>query len=140
MKGVQELNDFDIKMEKEFRAKVEEFYYYQGDKERYTLDGEWSESELKGSIADEAMKLLQGDKTSPGWIVKTSGRAKIDKDLEFPEFLANKIIDENDIIEKYNSLVDKHRNDPKVKFGICYFDEWCIKEMTKILNNNLVTK
>ena len=140
MKYNNEMTDFDKKMENEFRAKVEEFAYYQGNRERYTLDGEWTEEELKGSILDEAMKLLQGDMKTPGWIVKTSGRAKKDKDLEFPEFLANRIIDEFDIIEEYNKLVDKHRNDPKVKFGICYFDEWSIKIMTKLLNDNLITQ
>lgn len=139
MKNNMELNELDQQFEKEFRAKVEEFAYYQGNRERYTLDGEWSENELKESVTDEAMKILQGDKTNPGWLVKTSGRAKHDKDLEFPEFLANKLIDAYDLVEQYNKLVDKHRNDPQVKFGIHYFDEWSIKEMTKILKDNLVT-
>lgn len=139
MKNNYEMTDYDRKAEDEFRVKVEEFAFYQGNRERYTLDGEWSEEELKGSIVDEAMKILQGDSKTPGWIVKTSGRAKKDKDLEFPEFLANKIIEEYDIVEEYNKLVDKHRNDPQVKFGICYFDEWSIKTMNKILKENLLT-
>ena len=89
---------------------------------------------------DEALKILKGTKDKEGWLTKTADRAKLDRDLDYPEFLANKVIDEYDLIEEYNKQVDKHRNDEVKKFGIHYFDEWCIKIMNKILKDNLITK
>lgn len=132
--------DLDVEFEKEFEQKVKEFSMYQGDIERYTLDREWTEEELKDSVKDEAFKLLNGTNDKTGWTQQTKGRLKYDMDLEYPEFLANRVIDEYDLIEQYNKLADKHRNDKDRKFGIYYFDEWSIKVMTKILKDNLVTK
>ena len=51
---------FEEAQEKEFRVKVEEIAYYQGDLERTTLDGEWTESELKDCLWDEANKFING--------------------------------------------------------------------------------
>lgn len=132
--------DFEDKAENEFRAKVQEFAMYQGNAERYTLDKEWTEDELKEDVMDEALKLLNGTNGSDGWLAKTKGRAKRDKDLDYPEFLANRVIDEYDLIEEYNKQLDKHRNDEVKKFGIHYFDDWCIKIMTKLLKENLLSK
>lgn len=135
-----EFGNFEQKAEDEFRAKVEEIAMYQGNIERYTIDREWTEEELKEDVMDEALKILKGTKDKEGWLTKTTGRAKLDKDLDYPEFLANKVIDEYDLIEEYNKQVDKHRNDEVKKFGIHYFDEWCIKTLNKILKDNLITK
>lgn len=50
--------DYDRAAEEEFKIKCEEIAYYQGDIERTTLDGEWTEQELKDNLWDEANKLL----------------------------------------------------------------------------------
>ena len=132
--------NFEDKVENEFRVKVQEFAMYQGNTERYTLDKEWTEEELKEDVMDEALKILNGANGKDGWLAKTAGRAKRDKDLDYPEFLANRVIEEYDLIEEYNKQVDKHRNDEVKKFGIHYFDEWCIKIMNKLLKENLLSK
>lgn len=135
-----DFSNLDQKAENEFRLKVQEMCMYQGNIERYTLDREWTEEELKDDVMDEAIRLLKGTTDKPGWVEKTKDRAKIDTDLDYPEFLANRVIDEYDLVEEYNKQVDKHRNDENKKFGIHYFDEWCIKIMEKILKDNLLTK
>ena len=57
-----EFGNFEQKAEDEFRAKVEEFAMYQGNIERYTIDREWTEDELKEDVMDEALKILKGTK------------------------------------------------------------------------------
>lgn len=97
---------------------------------RTTLDGEWDEDELVGDVLDECMKIL------PGMTARYTNRAMIDRDMMLPQYMASHICEENDLIEIYNREYDKHRNDGK--FGITYFDEWLSKEITRLVNANLV--
>ena len=129
-----ELSDFEMKQEEEFRKTVESIAYYEGNTERTTLDGEWTESELIENIRDEAMILLEKEKK------ELIAKACYNKDLLLPEFLSDKLINEIDVIEEYNKLVDKHRHDAVKCFGIQYFDKYIISEMRKILKDNLVSK
>ena len=132
------MTSFEEAQEKEFRQAVETLGYYQGDTERTTIDGEWTETDLKEDVMDEAHKLLNTEKT--GWLAKNKGRAVLNKDLLHAEFLCEEFCTEVDLIEIYNKQYDLHRSDPDKKFGIHYFDEYIIKEMTKILKGNLLAK
>jgi hypothetical protein len=133
MKIMNDMTTEELKAEEEFQKKVQEYAIYQGNVERTTLDGEWTESELIDSISDEAIKILKD------WLPKHQGRIRKDKDLDYAEFLVNKLVDESDVVEEYNKAVDKHRNDEKQLFGIVYFDEWTDKNLLRILKENLVT-
>lgn len=128
------LTSLEMQIENNLRKQIGEFGYLTGNKERYTLDGEWSESELEADLQDEAMLLLRV------WTEKNKFRAVKDKDLLYPEFLANKVMEENDLIEMYNKAYDKHRNDKDRKFGIHYFDDVIKTKMNKLLKENLITK
>lgn len=131
--------DYDKAAEEEFRVKCEEIAYYQGDLERVTLDGEWTESELKDDLWDEANKFLKGTKDFKGWLATHKGRAMRDPDLCKVEYLVEDICSRYDLIEVYNKVVDIHRNDEKKLFGIVYFDQIAIAEIEKTLKQNLVT-
>lgn len=132
------LSDFEIQQEKEFHKAVDEIGYYSGTEERRTLDGEWAEDELKADVWDEMNKLLNGDKhtNSKGWLDKNKERALKDYDLVKVDYLTEYIINNNDLVENYNRLYDKHRNDDNKKFGIVYFDEWLVEIGTRTLNQN----
>ena len=78
-------------------------FYYRSTP-RTTLDNEWTEEELRGDIYDECMKLL------PEYEQKYKHKAVYDKDLFKPQYLAEKIISENDLVEAYNREYDKHRD------------------------------
>lgn len=132
--------DYDKEFEEEFKNKVEEMAYYQGDRERTTLDGEWTESELREDIETEARKILHGTDGKTGWLEQNKHRAVYDKSMLHEEYIATAICDKYDIIEVYNKLYDKHRNDKPRLFGIHYFDEIAIIEIKKTLENNLVSK
>lgn len=135
-----DIADFEKAQEEEFKLKVEEIAYYQGEQERVTIDGEWTESELKDDIYEEACKLLNGTKDNKGLAEKYKHRALIDRDLLLPEYITTHICDNHDIIEVYNKLVDIHRNDEKILFGIQYFDEVVRVEVQKVLKENLISK
>jgi len=128
------IDEFEKTQEDEFRNKVIEIAYYQGDRERITLDGEWTESELKDDVYNEAHKILCNE----GYADKYRFRAMIDSNLIIPEYITTHICDNYDVIEVYNRLVDMHRNDEKVLFGIHYFDDIVRKEVLKVLKNNLI--
>lgn len=132
--------DYDIAAEKEFRDKIEEIAYYQGDIERTTLDGEWTESELKDCLWDTAHKYLHGENGKTGWLAFCLGRAIKDESLLKEEFIVEDICSRYDLIEVYNKLLDMHRNDKKKLFGIAYFDQISQEEVAKLLKNNLITK
>jgi hypothetical protein len=102
-----------------------------GSSPRTTLDGEWTEEELAGDIYDECTKAV-GD-----YPQKYKNRAVYDSDLFKPQYLAEKIRNENDdLIEIYNKLYDQHRNENK--FGIHWFDLWVQKQIRHIMSDNLV--
>ena len=132
-----DIKDFERAQEEEFRNKVEEIAYYQGDS---TIDGEWTESELKGDIYDEAHMILHGEPgKNTGWLAFNLGRAVYDNDLLKEEFIVENICERYDLIEVYNRAYDLHRNDKPMLFGIHYFDELARAEIKKLLKNNLVT-
>lgn len=135
-----DIKDFERAQEEEFRNKVEEIAYYQGDSERTTIDGEWTESELKDDIYDEAHMILHGEPgKNTGWLAFNLGRAVYDNDLLKEEFIVENICERYDLIEVYNRAYDLHRNDKPMLFGIHYFDELVQAEIKKLLKNNLVT-
>lgn len=102
-----------------------------GSSPRVTLDGEWTYEELADDIHDECIKLV-GE-----YQQKYKNRAVYDMDLYKPQYLAEKIKDENgDLIEIYNTCADKHRNENV--FNIHWFDEWIHEQIRKILKSNLV--
>lgn len=131
--------DYDRAAEEEFKIKCEEIAYYQGDIERTTLDGEWTEQELKDDLWDEANKFLNGAKESKGWLETHKGRAMRDTDLCKVQYLVEDICTRYDMIEVYNKVVDMHRNDENKLFGIAYFDQIARAEIEKTLKQNLVT-
>lgn len=135
-----DMNDYERAAEKEFRIKCEEIAYYQGDLERTTIDGEWTESELRDDLWDEANKFLNGTKDSKGWLAKHQGRIFRDTDLCKVEYLVEDICSRYDLIEVYNRVVDIHRNDEKKLFGIVYFDQIAVAEIEKTLKQNLITR
>lgn len=136
----EDMDDFEKAREKEFANKCQEVAYYQGDQERTTIDGEWTESELREDVETEALKILNGTNGKKGWLEKNKDAALYDKDLLHPEFIATNICDRFDLIEVYNAAYNKHRNDKPMLFGIHYFDELAVAEVNKVLKNNLVSK
>lgn len=129
--------EVDRDFEKEFEDTCKEVAYYQGDSERTTLDGEWTESELKDDVYDETVKILNGHGGVKGWLEVNKGRAVKDVQMTKAEFIANKIADTYDLVVVYNNVADKHRNDEHRMFGIHYFDELVHIEVNKILKANL---
>lgn len=132
--------DYDIAAEKEFRDKIEEIAYYQGDIERTTLDGEWTEQELKDDLWDEANKIINGTKDTKGWLEIHKDRAMVDTELYKVEYIVEDICTRYDLIEVYNKVVDMHRNDEPKLFGIAYFDQIARAEIEKTLKQNLLTE
>lgn len=102
-----------------------------GSSPRVTLDEEWTEEELADNIYDECVRVLKE------YQEKYKGRALYDTNLLKPQYLAEKIRNENDdLIEIYNKLYDQHRNENK--FGIYWFDLWIEKQIRHIMTDNLV--
>lgn len=127
-----------INFDEQFEKQVEMFNMYQGNEERLTLDHEWTESELQDDIYSDVKAILNGDDKNKGWIAKNRHRAVYDSDLIKPEYLAEKIKNEIDVIELYNSAYDKHRNDERRLFPIHYYSEELQKIIKKVLSENLV--
>lgn len=125
--------------EEEFRRKCWEASSIYGSVERTTLDGEWTEEELKETMLDEIAKILHGDKTNKGWLEINKHRAVKNKDFLHEEFICTNICDRFDLIEVYNRVVDLHRNDKPRLFGIHYFDQIVHKEVNKMLKENLIS-
>ena len=107
-------------------------HYYNGNRERVTLDAEWSESELKDNVWDDCNQVLKE------WLVKNSNKPVYNKDLLSVDYLAEQVCNENDVIEVYNKEYDKHRNDEEKLFGVAYFDNWCKAHVRLLLKANLV--
>lgn len=126
-------NSYEKDFEENFRVACKELAYYQGNRERTTLDCEWTEQELKDDIIEEAEKILKE------WLPKHKDRAVKDKNLLKSESILTNICDRYDLIEVYNRAYDMHRNDKPIKFGIHYFDDVARLEINKILKQNLIT-
>jgi hypothetical protein len=132
-------DEYNEAFDKDLADKIEMLSYYQGEVERETLDGDWTETELKEDLEDIVMKVLHGEvSNSTGWLSKHKCSAVKNKELLHDEFVYNAILEDNDLIEVYNSAVDRHRNDEHKLFGIHYFDEEITKKVMSVLNNNLV--
>ena len=126
--------------EKDFGEQVEMLNMYQGNVERTTLDGEWTESELREEIYSDVKAVLNGDDKTKGWIESNKHKAVFDTDLIKAEYLTEKISNEIDVIELYNKAYDKHRNDERKLFPIHYYSEELKKVIKKVLRDNLVNK
>ena len=124
--------DYDKAFEEEFRNKIEEIAYYQGNIERTTIDGEWTESELKSDIYDEVKAVLEKE----GYAEKFKYIALRDRDLLKTQYLTEYLCNNFDVIETYNKNYDKHRNDKPMKFGIHYFDEAVRRQIKITLDAN----
>jgi len=135
MEFYNDMTDFEKAQEDELRAKIVEVNSLYGHVDRTTLDGEWTEEELKDDVWSEAKKILRDE----GWLEKHKHRTLKDSDLTHEEFIVEDICSRYDLIEVYNRAYDKHRNDKPMKFGIHYFDELARAEVLKVLKNNLVT-
>lgn len=120
------------KQEKEFRTKCEEIAYYQGNRQRITIDHEWTEEDLIGEVKDEVYKYIEA------WKDKHKNKAMYNNNLVLDAYMAEEILNDNDVIEIYNKEYDKRRNEKK--FGIVYFDDWLKKEVDKRLRQNLVLR
>lgn len=101
--------------------------------DRTTIDGQWTEEELNGDIYDEVVKYYATNNVKENY----ANRAMTDKDLIKPQYMVEKICEENDLVEVYNTQYDKRRSENK--FGICYFDEWLNKMICKLLKENLIS-
>jgi hypothetical protein len=128
--------DYNRAFEKDFEEKLEMLSAYQGEQTRETLDCEWTEGDLIEEVQDLAFKIL-GNGKGKGWLEEHKYCAVKDKDLLHDEFVSNRICDENDLIEIYNTACDKHRNDENKLFGIHYFDDEIKLKINKLLSDNL---
>lgn len=123
--------EIDEGYEAEFAQKCEEIAMYQP-RVRTTLDGEWTEEELKEDVYDVCIEEMTADK-----LKKYQYRALRNRDLLKPQYMAETILNQiNDIIELYNTEYDKHRNERK--FGIVWYDEAIKSKINKLLKENLV--
>ena len=98
---------------------------------RTTLDGLWEEADLVDVVKDEVYKLEKE------FNQKYKGRAVRDKRLLNDEFVSDVIVEGMDLVELYNTLVDKHRDSDL--FGITHFQNNIHDEVLKVLKKNLIT-
>ena len=90
-------DDLDQQAENEFQQKCREFAMYQP-VERTTLDGEWTEEELKSDIYDVCVEVMT-DKV----LSQYKYRALRDSNLLKLQYMAEHIADQiDDVIELYN--------------------------------------
>lgn len=100
--------------------------------ERTTLDNEWTEEELKGCIYDTCTKHMDSK-----WCDKYKNRALMDRNLLLKQYMVEKLCTDNDVIEIYNREYGK--NVDKQGFGINWFDEWTVKQIDRLMRENIVT-
>ena len=123
--------EIDEAYEFEFAAKCEEIAMYQHI-ERTTLDGEWTEEELKSDIYDVCIETM-----TEKIIDKYKYRAINNKNLLNHHYMSEHILNQiDDVIEFYNKEYDKHRNENK--FGIVWYDDAIKRVIMKSLEENLV--
>jgi hypothetical protein len=129
---VGDIFELDHAFEDEFAIKCEEIAMYQPFV-RYTLDGEWTAEELVEDVQDECMKSREWE--------KYTSRAMHNPLLLNTTQLAEKIIKDNDLIDRYNEAVAKYNSniDRSKVFNIVKFDNWLHEEIIKVLKDNLVT-
>ena len=123
--------EIDEGYEAEFTQKCEEIAMYQP-RVRTTLDGEWTEEELREDVYDVCIEEMTADR-----LKKYQYRALRNKDMLKPQYMANTILDQiDDVIELYNTECDKHRHEKK--FGIVWYDEAIKSRINRLLKENLV--
>ena len=133
MKGAKIVFVFDVNKgyEAMFAEKCEEIAMYQPEV-RTTLDGEWTEEELREDVYDVCIETM-----TDSVLKKYQYRALKDSDLLKTQYMAEKILDQiDDVVELYNKEYDKHRNENK--FGIVWYDEAIKSMINKLLKENLV--
>lgn len=124
-------DDLDQQAENEFQQKCREFAMYQP-VERTTLDGEWTEEELKSDIYDVCVEVMT-DKV----LSQYKYRALRDSNLLKLQYMAEHIADQiDDVIELYNKEYDKHRE--QNCFGIHWYDEAIKGMIMKELKGNVI--
>lgn len=127
--------DLDERAEQEFRTKCEEFAMY-GHVERTTLDGEWTEEDLRDDIFDVCAEVM-----TEKLLKDYEHRALHNRDLLKKQYMADTILNDiEDVIELYNTEVDKHRASFETEhyFGIHWYDEAIKKMVIKKLKENVV--
>lgn len=125
--------NIDKEYEDEFVNKCQEIAMYQSVK-RTTLDGEWTEEELRDDIYDVCVEIMTEIE-----LKKYTGRALHDQNLLKISYMSESISAEiDDVIELYNTEYDKHRQENK--FGIYWYDETIKKLIIKKLKGNLVVR
>lgn len=123
--------DINKSVEDEFARRCTEIAMYQPSV-RTTLDGEWTEEELREDVYDVCIETM-----TDSALKKYQYRALKDSDLLKTQYMAEKILDQiDDVVELYNKEYDKHRNDNK--FGIVWYDEAIKSMINKLLKENLV--
>lgn len=124
-------DELDEAAENEFQQKCIEFAMYQP-VIRTTLDGEWTEEELKSDIYDVCVEVMT-DKV----INQYKFRALRDSNLLKLQYMAEHIADQiDDVIELYNKEYDKHRE--QKCFGIHWYDEAIKMMINRELKGNVV--
>ena len=135
MKGAKIVFVFDIDKgyEAMFAEKCEEIAMYQPEV-RTTLNGEWTEEELREDVYDVCIETMTDDV-----LKKYQYRALKDNDLLKTQYMADHILEQiDDVIEFYNKEYDKHRNERC--FGIVWYDNAIKCMIKKELKDNLVIK
>lgn len=123
--------DINKSIEDEFARRCTEIAMYQPSI-RTTLDGEWTEEELREDVYDVCIETMTNSA-----LKKYQYRALKDSDLLKTQYMAEKILDQiDDVVELYNKEYDKHRNENK--FGIVWYDEEIKSMINKLLKENLV--
>lgn len=126
------LKEFERRQEEEFRLKCTEVEQFRSQAERLTLDGEWSEDELKCGVYDVCVEVMTVE-----FINKYTHRALLDRDLLKHQYMTEKILNQiDDVVELYNTEYDKNRD--KKMFGIVFYDEAIKRMILKNMKENLV--
>ena len=76
---------------------------YQQSHEKITIDGEWWEDELRGNVHDICIQIM-----TPKILQKYEYRALKNKDLLKPQYMAEQILNEIDVVELYDNEYKKH--------------------------------
>ena len=127
--------EFEIKQEMELQRAIKQFNEnsigYYDSTPRTTLDGEWEYEELLGVLNDDADKIIKE------YNEKNKYRLVKDLDMQYPEYVVNKITEEYDLIELYNTEYDKHIHDEEKIFAIHHFEDRIKTIITKLLKDNM---
>lgn len=111
---------------------VEEIAYNQSEEQR-TADTEWTYSELESNVYDVVFKMKgELDKYKE----KAKHRVFYNESLTYVDYVADIIKDSEDLVDRYNLELSKHRGDNT--FGIHWFDEWVQIKVRQLLKAEYV--